>query len=144
MSPMARELFEPRNNRQEKFVTGNSLYFRMHDIKDIFFVGGFGTVQWIDVKDYLTSQPDEIVAKSTQETLQELNESCKEELQKVFSSEESPVDDAAIISIDALGVDVRIRAGAEFGVLRMAFDTKVSNVCEAIQAVKKTVMESAT
>ena len=63
--------------------------------------------------------------------MQELNESCKEELQKVFSSEESPVDDAAIISIDALGVDVRIRAGAEFGVLRMAFDTvSEANMCK--------------
>lgn len=31
--------------RKEKWVMGNYLFFRMHRITDIYFVGGFGTVQ---------------------------------------------------------------------------------------------------
>jgi hypothetical protein len=31
--------------RAERYVSGNSLYFRMNRILDIYFVGGFGTVQ---------------------------------------------------------------------------------------------------
>ena len=54
--------------------------------------------------------------------MQVLNERCKEELQKMFSSEDSPVEDATIIAIDAIGADVRIRSGSKFGVLRMGFD----------------------
>eukprot|EP01025_Chloroclados_australasicus_P008007 TRINITY_DN12737_c0_g1_i7.p2 TRINITY_DN12737_c0_g1~~TRINITY_DN12737_c0_g1_i7.p2 ORF type:complete len:254 (-),score=17.07 TRINITY_DN12737_c0_g1_i7:103-864(-) len=36
--------------RNEGWVAGNSLYFRMHHIQDIYFVGGFGTVQWVEVR----------------------------------------------------------------------------------------------
>lgn len=42
----------------------------MHDIKDVFFVGGFGTVQWIDVAEYLNAQPDPIVTACTSAELQ--------------------------------------------------------------------------
>ncbi|CAD7702939.1 unnamed protein product [Ostreobium quekettii] len=142
MHQAARELFQLRNNGQEKYVTGNTLYFRMHHIKDIFFVGGFGTVQWIDVADYLACKPDEIVVNSNQDMMHFLNDSCKEDLQKMFSSEGSPVDEAAVIAIDALGADVRIRSGSGFAVLRVGFDAKVTSIQEAIQAVKRAVVES--
>ena len=42
----------------------------MHDIKDIFFVGGFGTVQWIDVDEYIHAQPDPVVVACTSSELQ--------------------------------------------------------------------------
>lgn len=57
---------------QQKIVTGNTLFFRMHQIKDIYFVGGFGTVQWIDVKDYVNAEPDHIVISMGTEDLQVL------------------------------------------------------------------------
>lgn len=49
---------------------GNYLFFRMHRITDIYFVGGFGTVQWIDVNEYLTATPDAIATNSPAVTLQ--------------------------------------------------------------------------
>ncbi len=47
----AREIFlakqspGPNGVRKERWVLGNFLFFRMHRIVDIYFVGGFGTVQ---------------------------------------------------------------------------------------------------
>lgn len=35
---------------------------RMHTITDVYFVGGFGTVQWVGVDEYLTAAPDAIAA----------------------------------------------------------------------------------
>jgi hypothetical protein len=32
------------SSKGERLVSGNSMFFRMHRILDIFFVGGFGTV----------------------------------------------------------------------------------------------------
>lgn len=34
-----------RANQAERYVSGGALYFRMNKILDIYFVGGFGTVQ---------------------------------------------------------------------------------------------------
>lgn len=49
---------------------GNNLFFRMHRISDIYFVGGFGTVQWVDVAEYAATTPDSIVLDNPHKTLQ--------------------------------------------------------------------------
>lgn len=68
----AREVFlaKQTNERSEKWVLGNFMFFRMHRITDIYFVGGFGTVQWIDVDEYLGSTPDAIATNQPYRTLQ--------------------------------------------------------------------------
>ena len=56
--------------RKEGWVMGNNLFFRMHRISDIYFVGGFGTVQWVDVAEYAATTPDSIVLDNPHRTLQ--------------------------------------------------------------------------
>ena len=56
--------------RKEGWVMGNNLFFRMHRISDIYFVGGFGTVQWVDVAEYAATTPDSIVLDNPHKTLQ--------------------------------------------------------------------------
>lgn len=36
---------------------------------DIYFIGGFGTVQWVDVKEYESVQPDKIAADGGEQNL---------------------------------------------------------------------------
>lgn len=55
--------------KKGEWVSGNLMFFRMHRISDIYFVGGFGTVQWVDVADYMATKPDSIVAADPQETI---------------------------------------------------------------------------
>ena len=54
----------------ERLVSGNSMFFRMHRILDIYFVGGFGTVQFLDVDEYKGTRPDAIVMDHPHQTLQ--------------------------------------------------------------------------
>lgn len=49
------------HHNKQQWVSGSFIFFRMHRISDIYFVGGFGTVQWIDVSEYNSSRPDDIV-----------------------------------------------------------------------------------
>eukprot|EP00775_Hariotina_reticulata_P007132 gene7132-7347_t len=137
MQSDARDIFlaKQANERKEKWVLGNFTFFRMHRITDIYFVGGFGTVQWIDVKEYLSSAPDAIATNSPGRTLQVLNETFAHDLKEYLSPHFS-LDDAAFISIDATGADVRVRLGSEFNVERLGFDSKVNTLDEAINAVK--------
>jgi hypothetical protein len=51
----------------------------------------------------------------------------------------NPADDAAFISIDAAGAEVRVRQGAELTVERIGFETKVNTREEAVAAVRAVI-----
>lgn len=65
------QIYVTKHAKEKKgeWVSGNLVFFRMHRISDIYFVGGFGTVQWVDVADYMATKPDSIVAADPQETI---------------------------------------------------------------------------
>ena len=62
-------LAKQSNDRHERWVSANASFFRMHRILDIFFVGGFGTVQWVSPGDYALERPDSVVADRPYATL---------------------------------------------------------------------------
>lgn len=139
MQEVAREVFLAKQapEKKEKWVFGNFIFFRMHKIVDIYFVGGFGTVQWIDVAEYMDSKPDPVASHKPQRTLQILTEKFSEDLKVFMSKPGNPVDDAAFIAIDASGVDVRLTYGRDFVIERIGFDTKVHSLDEAITALQR-------
>lgn len=183
-------------SRRDRWVLGSFTFFRMHRITDVYFVGGFGTVQWIEAEEYVSSSPDPIATDAPQRTLQVLNEVLGAELRESLGvsldsldgglgggalvggggafgggdaepsamdrwaapADASPeaampsasagasgaalagglvgIDDAAFISIDALGTDVRVRHGSDFSVERIGFDQRVHSLDSAIAAVR--------
>ena len=183
-------------SRRDRWVLGSFTFFRMHRITDVYFVGGFGTVQWIDAAEYVGSSPDPIATDAPQRTLQVLNEVLGAELRESLgvgldsleggmggggsgggnasladraaaadrwvaagAPDAAPeaampsasssggtgaamagglvgIDDAAFISIDALGTDVRVRHGSDFSVERIGFDQRVHSLDAAIAAVR--------
>ncbi|KAJ9559601.1 hypothetical protein OSB04_004761 [Centaurea solstitialis] len=101
---------------------GNFYYFRMQNISsDIYFIGGFGTVAWVNVKEYEALRPDKIAVDGGEQNLKELNAIFSKPLKELLSLE-TEVDDAALISIDSKGTDVRVRQGAQFNIQRLAFE----------------------
>lgn len=123
-----------------RWVSGNAVYFRMNRILDIYFVGGFGTVQWLDVDEYTGAQPDQIVVQNPNATLQALNQAYAEPLRQALSAG-SAADDAAFISIDKLGADIRIRRGGDYSVERVGFDMQVNSLDDALAAVQHVLTE---
>ncbi|PIA43748.1 hypothetical protein AQUCO_01800062v1 [Aquilegia coerulea] len=119
---------------------GNFYYFRMHNISDIYFIGGFGTVAWVDVKEYEMVQPDKIAVNGGEQNLKELNAMFSKRLKELLSTE-TEIDDAALISIDSKGVDIRVREGAQFNVQRLSFDTghAVETLEDAKTALQKLI-----
>ncbi|CAI7856646.1 unnamed protein product [Closterium sp. NIES-53] len=110
----AQRFFARRHHHGAAQMWGNFSYYRMQQICDIYFVGGFGTVAWIDVKDYLAATPDAIVLHDTEAILHELNVRLGSDLKcQLASILPQPVDDALFISIDGKGVDIRVRHGAK-------------------------------
>eukprot|EP01018_Ginkgo_biloba_P011098 Gb_14140 [translate_table: standard] len=89
---------------------GNFSYYRMEKISDIYFVGGFGTVAWVDVNEYASVQPDPITENGVEHSVEVLNQIFSKSLKKVLS-DDTWVDDATIISIDSKGIDIRVLQG---------------------------------
>ncbi|XP_071686422.1 uncharacterized protein [Rutidosis leptorrhynchoides] len=100
---------------------GNFYYFRMQNISDIYFIGGFGTVAWVNVREYEALRPDKIAVDGGEQNLKELNMIFSKPIKELLSLE-TQVDDAALISIDSKGTDVRVRQGAQFNIQRLAFE----------------------
>lgn len=121
---------------------GNFYYFRMQNISDIYFIGGFGTVAWVDVKEYEALQPDKIAVDGGEQNLKELNAIFSKPLKELLSME-GEVDDAALISIDSKGIDIRVRQGAQFNIQRLSFDEghAVETLEEAKAALWKQIKE---
>ncbi|KAH9716197.1 Pyridoxamine 5'-phosphate oxidase family protein [Citrus sinensis] len=119
---------------------GNFYYFRMQDISDIYFIGGFGTVAWVDVKEYEALLPDKIAVEGGEHYLKELNAAFSKLLKELLSAE-TEVDDAAIISLDSKGIDVRVRQGAQFNIQRVTFEDghTVETLEEAKTALGKVI-----
>ena len=101
---------------------GAAIFLRMNHVHDIYFVGGFGTEQWLDVREYGTTQPDAVVKADVQWTLEKLTQDFGVLLRELLH-----VDDVVLVSIDKRGVDARVRRGTEFGIERLSF---VSNSLE--------------
>ena len=146
MQTAAEDIFHQKlsgaNNTKDRWVSGNAMYFRMNRITDIYFVGGFGTVQWVDVEEYTSAQPDQIVIQNPNHTLKMLNQEYSEELRKLLSrANDTAADDAAFISIDKLGADVRVRRGGEYSVERVGFDRAVNSLEEASAAMQRLVTD---
>ena len=114
----------------------------MHRITDIYFVGGFGTVQWIAPDEYLSSRPDDIVLgePGPTRTLQQLNEAFSADLIGLMSMKTGErVSEVLFISIDASGADIRVRTANEFNVQRIGFPGKVHTLAEVMEGLRNVV-----
>ncbi|KAF8677032.1 hypothetical protein HU200_046490 [Digitaria exilis] len=122
---------------------GNFYYYRMQTISDIYFIGGFGTVDWIDVKEYETLQPDKISRDGGEQNFKELNSMFSKPLKELLSTE-GEVDDVAVISMDSKGIDIRVRQGAQYNIQRIAFevDHSVETLDEVKEALRRIISKS--
>ncbi|KAG0557233.1 hypothetical protein M758_11G107600 [Ceratodon purpureus] len=135
---LAHQYYRAKHQQGASQQWSNFTFYRMENISDIYFVGGFGTVQWVDVKEYDRARPDIIAVNGAENTLKELNFRFSKKLRELLALE-SEVDDAALISIDSKGVDIRVRQGAQFTVRRISFDetNAVETLDQAILALQK-------
>ncbi|TXG69512.1 hypothetical protein EZV62_004447 [Acer yangbiense] len=119
---------------------GNFYYFRMQNISDIYFIGGFGTVAWVNVEEYEAIQPDKIAVDGGEQNLKELNAIFSKPIKELIAAE-AEIDDAALISIDSKGIDIRVRQGAQFNIQRLSFDGEhgVETLEEAKAALWKVI-----
>ncbi|KAG0447411.1 hypothetical protein HPP92_028336 [Vanilla planifolia] len=130
----ARQQFIAKHQQWASQQWGNFYYYRMDTVSDVYFIGGFGTVQWIDVSEYEHLQPDKIAADGGEQNLKELNAIFSKPLKEILSTE-GEIDDAALISVDSKGTDIRVWQGAQ----RLSFE--VEHSVETLEEAKKALQK---
>ena len=155
----ANEVFKAKYEARKEEVDledrwGDYTFYRMNNIIDVYFVGGFGTLNWVNLDEYKNARPDKIVTpsegSSVLDTLAELNTRYGVKLatsgavegsigpNESVLSEKARVDDLWIISIDKRGIDVRVRVDGVSQVRRLQFQGCVetfNDACDAVEAL---------
>lgn len=152
----ANEIFKSKYQARKEEVDlddrwGDYTFYRMNNVIDVYFVGGFGTLNWVDLKEYMEAEPDKIVTPSDDGSvlyvLAELNTKYGTRLAasgavqgtsapNEASISNSKVDDLWIISIDKRGIDVRVRVDGVCQVRRLNFNGCVETYADACSAVE--------
>lgn len=115
------------------------------NIRDVFFVGGYGVIsQWVDVDHFAQAEPDPL-AHDSAEIVAHINSDKKDDLTrlcKIFLACPD-VDSCKMTALDRLGFDLRIRdsAGA-IREYRVAFRETVSNRFDVQSALVKAFQEA--
>jgi len=108
---LARRLFKSKHSEENmSYGTSEFPLYALTDIKDVYYVGGYGQVKWVDPIDYLSSAPDKVCDRAVQDPLELLN-NVNAEYRLRIPSLYPDCSRAKIIAVDRCGMDVRLKTG---------------------------------
>ena len=113
---------------------GDFAFWRL-DVRDVYFVGGFGAMGWIEAAEYERASPDPL-AEAAPDILEHMNRDHADALvllARVFGP--GPVDEARMTSVDRLGFTARVRSGERVSSARIAFPREISTAEESRAAL---------
>ena len=137
-----RDLYLERYKNASYWVDFDDFSFYRMDVKDIYFVGGFGAMGWVTVSDYYNADIDPL-ADSASGIIQHMNDDHAESLvllAKHFTKVEA--EEASMTSVDRLGMQVRIKANNEFYSRRIGFIREVTNSDECRKVLVEMVKQA--
>jgi heme oxygenase (biliverdin-IX-beta and delta-forming) len=123
----ARKLYLERYANSKYWVDFEDFSFYRMDVLDVYYVGGFGVMGWVQASDYSQANPDPLADAATG-IIEHMNADHKDALivlAKVFAGVEC--QEAAMTAVDRLGFHVRLKTsegmkGARIGFLREVRD----------------------
>lgn len=127
----ARKLYLERYANSKYWVDFDDFSFYRMDAIDVYYVGGFGVMGWVQASDYDHAQPDPL-ADHAAAIIEHMNADHKDALvllARAFAGIES--QDAAMTSVDRLGFHARLKTQDGMKGARIAFAREVTNPGEA-------------
>jgi len=137
-----RESYLERYTNASYWVDFDDFSFYRMDIKDMYFVGGFGAMGWVTVDDYYKAKVDPL-ADSAGDIIDHMNRDHADAL-VLLANKFTTVDaeEASMTSVDRLGFQVRIKSGGEFYSRRIGFLREVNNTEECRKVIVEMVKEA--
>jgi heme iron utilization protein len=138
----ARELYLDRYANSKYWVDFEDFSFYRMDVLDVYYVGGFGVMGWVQASDYTQAQPDPLVDAAAG-IIEHMNADHKEALivlAKVFAGIEC--QEAAMTAVDRLGFHVRLKTAEGMKGARIAFLREVRDPGQARKVLVEMVQQS--
>jgi heme iron utilization protein len=126
----ARTLYLERYANSKYWVDFEDFSFHRMDVVDVYYVGGFGVMGWVQASDYDHAQPDPL-ADAAAGIIEHMNTDHKDAmvlLARVFAGMEA--EEAAMTAVDRLGFHVRLKTANGIKGTRIGFVREVGNPME--------------
>jgi putative heme iron utilization protein len=135
----ARSAYLARHANARYWVDFDDFGFWRLEPSDLYFVGGFGAMDWVPAVEYVAARPDPL-ADDSESILQQMNEDHARALLaylrgpgRDFAGGEAP-DEATVTAVDRLGFKVRLRTGERVHGTRVAFPREVTTAEQCREA----------
>jgi len=138
----ARELYLERYANSKYWVDFDDFSFYRMDVVDVYYVGGFGVMGWVQASDYDQARPDPL-ADVAAGIIEHMNADHKDALillARTHAGIES--QEAAMTSVDRLGFQVRLKTEEGVRGTRIAFLREVNNSNEARKVLVEMVQQA--
>jgi putative heme iron utilization protein len=132
--PAAREAYLARHPNAIHWVDFDDFAFWRLDVADVYFVGGFGAMDWLTVPGYEAARPDPL-ADAAPGIIEHMNRDHADALilyARVLG--ELPAEAAEMVAVDRLGFKLRVRAADGLHGRRIGFPREVTSAeqCRAV------------
>jgi putative heme iron utilization protein len=123
----ARVAYLARHANASYWVDFDDFGFWRIDLSDVYFVGGFGAMDWLSAADYAAAQPDPL-AEAEQGILQHMNADHADSLLAyAHAAGAADAQEATMLSVDRLGFRLRLRTGERVHGVRIPFPREVTS-----------------
>ena len=140
--PGVRELYLLRYKNAGYWVDFDDFTFYRMDIRDVYFVGGFGAMGWVTSEEYSEADVDPL-ADSASGIIQHMNEDHSDALVLIIKKYlDIDGEDASITSVDRLGFQVRFKSNGEFYGRRVGFIREVTTPEQAREVFVEMVKQA--
>lgn len=125
-----REVYLDRQPTARHWIDYADFDFYRLDVVDVYFVGGFGVMGWVDVAKYRQASPDPL-ADDAPGILEHMNRDHADALRLLASdATDGAVESAEMTAVDRLGFHLRIKADGRYRGSRIAFPREVCDPAE--------------
>jgi len=138
----ARRLYLERYANSSYWVDFDDFSFYRMDVVDVYYVGGFGVMGWVQASDYDQAQPDPL-ADVAAGIIEHMNADHKDALVLLArASAGIESQEAAMTSVDRLGFQVRLKTAEGMRGVRIAFLREVGNANDARKVLVEMVQQA--
>jgi putative heme iron utilization protein len=126
----ARAAYLTRHARASYWVDFDDFAFWRLDVVDVYFVGGFAAMGWVEAADYRAARPDPL-AEVAEGIMEHMNADHADALlayARFFAGENA--DEARMVAVDRLGFKLHLRSAERRWSARIAFPREVTTAAE--------------
>jgi putative heme iron utilization protein len=139
-----RAAYLARHPNAAYWVDFEDFAFHRLAVRDVYYVGGFAAMDWVDAEGYRAAQPDPLAdaAASIIEHMNRDHAGALQLLARVVARVEA--DEATMVSVDRLGFKVRVRTQTRLASARIPFSREVGTPDQARTVLIEMVRDART